>query len=81
MTTGNCAPLTEPGATIDGLEVIVTTSRLFGPLGPVPRVHVALVPQMMSETVGAFPPAHAAGPALVTGPQSLSVTQPDSQTD
>ena len=36
-------------------------------------MQVALVPQMMSATVLLFPPLQIAGPALVAGPQSLSV--------
>src|SRR5207244_5602766 len=72
-TTGNCAPLTDPGATIEGLPNMTIASSVLGPLGPVCTVQVALVPQMMSATVLLFPPLQIAGPALVAGPQSLSV--------
>src|SRR5947209_19526319 len=74
-TTGNCAPLTDPGATIDGLPNMTIASSVLGPLGPVCTVQVALVPQMMSATVLVFPPLQTAGPALVAGPQSLSVSR------
>src|SRR5438552_15272345 len=74
-TTGNCSPLTDPGATIDGLPNMTIASSVLGPLGPVCTVQVALVPQMMSATVFVFAPLQTAGPALVAGPQSLSVSR------
>ena len=73
-TTGNCAPATDPGATIDGLANMTIASSVPGPLGPACTVQVALLPQMMSATVLVLPPVHIAGPALVAGPQSLSVS-------
>src|SRR5207245_9302159 len=73
-TTGNCAPLTDPGATIDGLPNMTIASSVLGPLGPLCTVQVALVPQMMSATVLVLPPVQIAGPAFVAGPASLSVS-------
>src|SRR6266511_516131 len=70
-TTGNCAPATEPAATIVGFAVIVTLRVSRSVL----RVQVAFVPQMMSATVFVLPPEHAAGPMFVAFPQSLSVTR------
>src|SRR6266545_147466 len=47
----------------------------LAPPGPTSSKHVALVPQTMSATVLVLPPLHAAGPAFVAFPQSLSVTR------
>src|SRR5207245_10109193 len=74
-TTGNCAAAPDPGATIDGLANMTIASSVPGPLGPACTVQVALLPQTMSATVLVFPPLHIAGPALVAGPQSLSVSR------
>jgi len=74
-TTGNCAPLTDPGATIEGLPNMTIASSVLGPLGPVCTVQVALVPQMMSATVFESAPLHEAGPVFNAVPQSLSVTR------
>src|SRR2546425_6379718 len=68
-TTGNCAPAIDPANTVAGLLINDTVSwRLLDD-----RVQIAFTPHMTSEVVFVSPPAQAAGPAFVAGPQSLSV--------
>src|SRR5207253_11462039 len=76
-TTGSWTPATEPGAIVVRLPKSVTASSVFSPLGPARSVHVALVPPVVSTTEFAFGPEHAAGPAFVAAPQSLSANRID----
>src|SRR5438093_10555211 len=69
MTTGYCAPATLPAATMVGLPVIVTTSRLFV-CSTVLVVQVAFVLQTMSAAVFVLPAGEAGGAAWVGGPQA-----------
>src|SRR5439155_17615961 len=73
--TGSWRPATLPGKTSTGLPTTTTDTSVNGPFGPACRVQTAFVLQMRSATVFACAPAQAAGPALFTGPQSLSVTR------